>query len=154
MDQQLIDRIYECSFLPELWPGVLDELARIAEAGGGTFFTVNSHTGIIRWTASAAIREHMATYVTKGWMMDKQRQRPARLLKALAHHPGFLVEYDVCTAEELEHNPTYRDFLRPRGFGWAAITNISLPTKDQLVFTVERDYDRGPVESAFVQQLD
>ena len=50
MDQQLIDRIYECSFLPELWPGVLDELARIAEAGGGTFFTVNSHTGIIRWT--------------------------------------------------------------------------------------------------------
>lgn len=154
MDQQLIDRIYECSFLPELWPGVLDELARIAEAGGGTFFTVNSHTGIIRWTASAAIREHMATYVTEGWMMDKQRQRPARLLKALAHHPGFLVEYDVCTADELEHNPTYRDFLRPRGFGWAAITNISLPTKDQLVFTVERDYDRGPVESAFVQQLD
>ncbi len=152
MDQQLIDRIYECSFAPELWPGVLDELARIAEARGSVFFAVNSHTGIIRWTASAAIREHMATYVTEGWMMDKHRQRHPRLLDA--HHPGFLVEYDVCTAEELERNPTFRDFLRPRGFGWAAITGIPLPTKDWLVFTVERDYVRGPVESAFVQQLD
>ena len=45
-------------------------------------------------------------------------------------------------------------FCVPAAVGWAAITNISLPTKDQLVFTVERDYDRGPVESAFVQQLD
>jgi hypothetical protein len=27
MDQQLIDRLYECSFAPEFWPGVLDELA-------------------------------------------------------------------------------------------------------------------------------
>jgi hypothetical protein len=30
MDPQLIDRIYECSFVPELWPGVLDELGRTA----------------------------------------------------------------------------------------------------------------------------
>ena len=37
MDQQLIDRIYECSVAPELWPGVLDELAKIADARGGSF---------------------------------------------------------------------------------------------------------------------
>jgi hypothetical protein len=28
MDPQLIDRIYECAFAPECWPGVLDELAK------------------------------------------------------------------------------------------------------------------------------
>ena len=31
MDPELIDRIYESSFVPELWPGVLDEVAQIAE---------------------------------------------------------------------------------------------------------------------------
>jgi hypothetical protein len=38
MDLQLIDRIYESSLVPELWPDVLDELGRIAEATGGTLF--------------------------------------------------------------------------------------------------------------------
>ena len=28
---ELVDRIYECSLVPEFWPGVLDELGRIAE---------------------------------------------------------------------------------------------------------------------------
>ena len=35
INPQLIDRIYESSFVPELWPDVLDELGRIAEAPGG-----------------------------------------------------------------------------------------------------------------------
>jgi hypothetical protein len=38
MDPELVDRIYECSLVPELWPGVLDELGRIAETPGGTLF--------------------------------------------------------------------------------------------------------------------
>jgi hypothetical protein len=38
MDPQLIDRIYESSFVPEHWPGVLDELGRTAEATGGSLF--------------------------------------------------------------------------------------------------------------------
>jgi hypothetical protein len=28
----LIDRIYECSLVPDLWPGVLDELANLADS--------------------------------------------------------------------------------------------------------------------------
>ncbi|TPW00282.1 MAG: hypothetical protein USCAAHI_00271 [Beijerinckiaceae bacterium] len=35
MDPELVDRIYECSLVPEFWPGVLDELGRIAEATEG-----------------------------------------------------------------------------------------------------------------------
>jgi hypothetical protein len=38
MDPELVDRIYESSVVPEHWPGVLDELGRIAEAPGGTLF--------------------------------------------------------------------------------------------------------------------
>ena len=39
MDQQLIDRIYECSFAPELWPGVLDELAKLRMRGEACLFS-------------------------------------------------------------------------------------------------------------------
>ncbi len=42
MDQQLVDLIYECSFLPELWPGVLDELTKIADARGGVLIATNA----------------------------------------------------------------------------------------------------------------
>ena len=38
MALELIDRIYECAFAPELWPGVLDDLGRICEARGGVLF--------------------------------------------------------------------------------------------------------------------
>jgi hypothetical protein len=40
MDPELVDRIYESSFVPELWPGVLDKLGRIADGTGGTLFIV------------------------------------------------------------------------------------------------------------------
>ncbi len=35
----LIDRIYESSFVPELWPGVLDELAQLTGSRGGLLFS-------------------------------------------------------------------------------------------------------------------
>jgi hypothetical protein len=38
MAPELVDLIYESSFVPELWPGVLDELGRIADGTGGTLF--------------------------------------------------------------------------------------------------------------------
>ncbi len=34
----LIDRIFECSFVPELWPKVLDELAKLVDARSGQLF--------------------------------------------------------------------------------------------------------------------
>ena len=84
MDQQLIDRIYECSFAPEFWPGVLDELAKIADARGGHFFAAT--TEVLNWTASAILRAGMERFaksdlVTRG-------QRCARLCDA--RHAGFL----------------------------------------------------------------
>jgi hypothetical protein len=55
VDQKLVDEIYECSFAPELWPNVLDRLARIADAVGGTFFVASS-TRVQSWTASEPLR--------------------------------------------------------------------------------------------------
>jgi hypothetical protein len=32
VSEALVDRIYECAFVSEHWPGVFDELAKIADA--------------------------------------------------------------------------------------------------------------------------
>jgi hypothetical protein len=42
MTDDLIDRIYESSFVPELWPGILDALCDIADARGGVLFAAHS----------------------------------------------------------------------------------------------------------------
>jgi DNA-binding CsgD family transcriptional regulator len=148
MDLQLIDRIYECAFAPECWPGVLDELAKIADARGGVLFAAKSKIDL-RWTASAVLSEDFKEYVVSGMLARCVRR--TRWFAAV--HPGFLVEFDTWTAEELDSIPIYRDFLRPRGLGWAAGTAICLPTGDSLVLSIERDYARGPVEPAVVNRL-
>jgi hypothetical protein len=54
MTPALIDRIYECSFLPELWPSVLADLAEIGDARGGVLAVMNAKAGIMRWAPRRA----------------------------------------------------------------------------------------------------
>jgi hypothetical protein len=136
MDPQLIDRIYESSFVPEHWPGVLDELGRTAEATGGSLFITNAK--VQYWTASAGIRERAGRMVNEGWFW--RGQFAARALAA--RHAGFLTE------------PVYRDFWRPQGLGWAVGTVIPIPTGENVIFVMTRRTERGPVERAVVQKLD
>ena len=63
------------------------------------------------------------------------------------------MEHDFWTQEQIDENPIYRDFFRPRGLGWSASTGLAMPTKDNIVFTVERDYERGPIEKDQVDTL-
>ncbi|MGZ3298156.1 MAG: helix-turn-helix transcriptional regulator [Asticcacaulis sp.] len=147
MDADLIDRIYECAFVPDLWPGVLDELARIADAQGGLLFSVRERT--LNWTASVTLEDIFHAYVADGWFKRCSRQ----ICLFGSAQPAFLVEHDFWTEDELDANPIYRDFFRPRGLGWSAGTGLPMPTRDNIVFSVERAYSRGPIEKEFVSRL-
>jgi DNA-binding CsgD family transcriptional regulator len=148
MDPQLIDRIYECSFVPDAWPSLLDELAHIADARGGHLFAAD--TKVLNWTSSASIREGVRKFATGDFVT--RGQRCVRL--CAANHAGFLTENDIYSDGELETDPFYHELLWPAGLGWAAGTAIPMPTGDTLFFTLERDKVRGPVEAAIVQRLD
>jgi DNA-binding CsgD family transcriptional regulator len=148
MDPELIDRIYECSFVPEHWPGVLRDLGEIIDAPRGALYVLN-RTGT-HWTVSPGAREHAQRAVNEGWLGSGQFA--ARLFGA--RHAGFLVEYDVFTPDELEVEPIYRDFMRPVGLGWGAGTVFPMPTGEKIFLALNRLYERGPVERAFVQKLD
>lgn len=148
MTDDLIDRIYESSFVPELWPGILDALSNIADARGGVLFA--AHSRVLNWTASANLADTFKVYVEDGWL-----RRCTRRACWLNHaRPGFLVEHDIWKQEELESNPIYRDFLLPRGLGWSAGTALPMPTGDNIIFSLERDFAKGPVERERIGVLD
>jgi DNA-binding NarL/FixJ family response regulator len=148
MDPELVDRIYESSFVPELWPGVLDELGRLVEGTGGSLYLGKSD--IQWWTASPQNRERAERTVEAGWL-----QRGQLVARALAaRHAGFLTDLDLFTPDELDQEPIYRDFWRPQGIGWIVGTVFPIPTGENVIFGMPRRTERGPVEPTFVQKLD
>jgi DNA-binding CsgD family transcriptional regulator len=147
MKAELIDRIYECSFVPELWPGVLDELAQMAASRGGLLFSARDR--ILNWTASKYLSAIFQSYLEDGWFPRCTR----RICLFSQSQPGFLVEHDFWTADELDNNPIYRDFFRPHGLGWSAGTGLQMPTGDRIVFSIEREYSRGPIEKKRIEAL-
>lgn len=146
MQEELIDRIYECSVVPELWPDVLDALAELTEARGGLLFSARR---ALHWTASETVRDIFDEYVSKGWFMRCER----RVCLMSQTQPSFFVEHDFWTDEQLRDEPIYRDFFVPHGLGWSAGTGLQVPTGDNIVFSVERDHARGPIESGHVERL-
>ena len=147
MKTDLIDRIYECSFVPDLWPGVLDDLAELAGSRGGLLFSARDR--VLRWTASANLKDIFTSYVEDGWFA----RCPRRVCLFGQSMPGFFVEHDFWTPDQLESKTIYRDFFRPHGLGWSAGTGLQMPTGDHIVFSVERDHSRGPIEKERVATL-
>lgn len=146
MQSDLIDQIYESAVVPELWPSVLDNLSRLADAHGGLLFAGRK---ALHWTASETVRHVFEEYVTQGWFARCER----RICLMGREDPGFFVEQDFWTDEQLASEPIYRDFFRPHGLGWSAGTGISIPTGDNIAFSIERTFERGPIESEYVDRL-
>jgi hypothetical protein len=147
MDQDLVDRIYESSVVPELWPEVLRDVGRLAEAGASLFVTKGDVTS---WTASKREYEATAIFVKEGWFW--RGQIAARHFAA--RHAGFLTDLDLFTRDELDQEPIYRDMWSQYGVGWSVATAIPIPTGENLSLVLMRRTERGPVERAVVQKLD
>jgi DNA-binding CsgD family transcriptional regulator len=144
---ELIDRIYESSFVPDLWPGVLDELAELTGSRGGLLFSARDR--VLKWTSSDNLNDIFKSYVEDGWFP----RCPRRVCLFAKSMPAFFVEHDFWTADQLDNNPIYRDFFRPHGLGWSAGTGLQMPTGDHIVFSIERDHSRGPIERERVELL-
>jgi DNA-binding CsgD family transcriptional regulator len=149
MDQQeLIDNIYECAFAPD-WPKLLGQLSPLVGGLGGFLFSFNPQVGVLRWLASDRVRPDFAAYTSEGWIM-----RDARSLRMQSGPSGgFLTEDDIFTGDELENDPTYQAFYRPRGLGRTLITAVFPPMGDRLIVGIEREYSAGPAGPPLVQRL-
>jgi DNA-binding CsgD family transcriptional regulator len=150
MNPELVDRIYESSVIPELWPGVLDELGRLVEGNGGSIFITKIDVQF--WTASPLTRRRAEAiaFVPEQWFW--RGQITTRLFGA--RHAGFLTDVDIFTPDELDREPVYRDVWRPLGTGWSVGTALPIPTGEYVTFVLTRRTERGPVERDIVQKLD
>jgi DNA-binding CsgD family transcriptional regulator len=148
MDTQLIDRIYESCFEPEIWPDVLDELGRIAGAPGASLFV--SKGDALHCVASPEPRERAERIVKEGWLW--RGTIVARLFAQ--RHAGFLIDVEYFTPEELDREPIYRDLWRPQGVGWGMGTAIPIPTGENATIILSRRTEYGPFDRASANRLD
>src|SRR5260221_8500857 len=115
-ETQLVDRIYECSFVPELWPEVLRDTSKISNSAGASLFVTNPD--VTAWTASKNARPIAEQFVAGGWYWRGQ-------LMSLVHnsrHPRVLPAVDPYSQAELGEEPIYRSNWRNIGPGWGAAT--------------------------------
>ena len=148
MDSQLVDRIYESCFAPETWPDVLDEIGRIGDAPGASLFI--SKDDVLHCVASPEPRQRAERIVKEGWLW-----RGTVVGRLFAQrYPGFLIDVEFFTTEELAEEPIYRDLWRPQGVGWGMATAIPIPTGENVTFVCSRPMERGPFERASANRLD
>lgn len=149
VDAEFIDEIYECAFVPEKWPRVLQRLADLAEARTAWMLIAGGAKDDV------AASNDLATQALRPLVAAGLPQRSERLERlASARHAGFLRELDIYPDEEFRDDPFYREHIYSRGLGWAAGTLFEMPSEERLLVSLERSYDRGPVEPAIVRQLD
>ena len=144
----LIDRIYECGFVPELWPQVLKDTSKISDSAGASLFVTNPN--IIAWTASKNSQPIAERFVADGWYWRGQLM--SRIHNS--RHHGFIRDLDLCSEAELEQEPIYRDNWRKLGLWWGAATAFALPTGEALSIVLSRTADQGPAGSEALQRLD
>jgi len=148
MDARLIDKIYESCFAPDTWPDVLDEIGRIAGTAGASLIV--SKDDVLHWVASPEPRERAERFVKEGWLW--RGQIVARLFALRI--PGFVIDVEFFTAEELDREPIYREVWRPEGVGWGMATAIPMPTGENATFILSRRTELGPFERASADRLD
>src|SRR5215471_52318 len=148
MDARLIDRIYESCFAPETWPDVLDEIGRIADTAGASLIV--SKDNVLHWVASPEPRERAERFVKEGWLWRGEIVAKLFALRI----PGFVIDVEFFTLEELDREPIYREVWRPEGIGWGMATAIPIPTGENVTFILSRRMDRGPFQRASADRLD
>lgn len=147
--QTLIDDIYECAFVPGNWGSLLTKLSDHCCGAGGYLMAFDPAVGIVSGVCSPAFEEPLRAYIGGGVIRNDARS--SRMWAA--NYGGFLSESDVFGPDELESDPTFNAFYKPRGIGRAMITALFPPFGHTLFLGVERRYDDGPTRPADVQRL-
>src|SRR5271165_1695561 len=148
MDAQLIDKIYESCFTPEVWPEVLEEMGRISGSPGASLFI--SRGEAVHCLTSPEPRARAEQIVKGGWLW-----RGTLIARLFAErHAGFLIDVEYYSPDELEREPIYREVWRPHGVGWGMATAIPIPTGEKTCFVLSRRTDQGPFERASADRLD
>lgn len=136
--ERLIDSIYEAALVPEQWTGVLHAVTDLADGAFASLFVQSR--GELRWIGTPEANALIADYVALGRPDFNSRIERAKRLSPV----GFISDQDIFSFEEMNKDPFYTEFLRPRGYGWVADSHIVSPSGDMISISSERRFARGP----------
>lgn len=150
MDEQLLDTIYAAAAIPELWKDVLDRISAMAGGHAGALIAIRNGE-LPRYVVTESYGGDLFPRIFQTGISN-QNVRPVR---ALASYPmGFSTDLELCSEQELEVDPIYRDGLRPNGFEWTAGTAVPVPSGDIMLFDLARRSGTGPFDRANMEAID
>lgn len=144
----IVDRIYEAGLVPSAWPALLGDLGATVGGNGGLLFAVRD--GYVSAVTSVEHQHAIAPFFNEGW----SERDPLLPIAIARNHPGFQIDSDLLSEEEIATNEVYCNFYRKHGIGYRAATNIPTPNGDSIAIVVPRHQDFGPVPRDVVAFLD
>lgn len=144
--EDLVDRIYEASVLPEFWPEVLTKFYSVAS--GRLAVMIAAQGANLKWIASSPEAQvAVAENYEHGGM-----ERTARLLGL--QRAGFVTDNDVFTDDEIRTTRIFKDYLIPNGYGRGIATVLKMPEDEKIIFHVEGDIALGRYRPDEIDRLD
>lgn len=124
--------------------GLAAALQQIAHSVGaeGATLTYSFRSTQLGAVTSESLLEHVAPYLSDNRPPDP---RPARVNPTLSE--GFRLDQHDFSLEEIDSDPFYQEFLRPRGFGWHACALLSgAPDAETVNLSLRRTTRQGMFE--------
>lgn len=148
MDDDLIDRIYEAAFVPELWPGVLDDLGAVSGAPAGKLIVFDDIKPIRFKATEVGFAVIEAFCADERW---KENQR----IQYFHEKPftGFFIAQDHYPPGFLDRDVPLQE-LRKLGLESQAVTIIPMPSGELITFVFEKWARDGNFSIEDMQRLD
>lgn len=148
MHDDLIDRIYEAAFVPELWPEVLVSLNSASDAADGRLLVFDG-VRPIGFKATEIGFDATETFVTT------DRWRACRRIQHFHEKPktGFAISQDYYSPSFLDRDQAYQD-LRSLGLESQIETIIPMPSGELVVFVFEKWARDGNFGGGDIQRFD
>jgi DNA-binding CsgD family transcriptional regulator len=158
MFDDLIDKIYEAAFVPDLWEGALEVASRLSDSASGAIFMFSSDSPVrgrlsdvppVHRNPGGNIRSLFDEFIAGDtWKFSDVVQRMCDMQPA-----SFVQVEDFLTAEEIEHDPV-RIQLRAVGIGAHLCSAVAMPSGELVTFVFQRWTRDGAYVQASVDRLD
>ncbi|WP_293902736.1 helix-turn-helix transcriptional regulator [Phenylobacterium sp.] len=145
LGKHAIDTFFVGATTPGLWPSALETIAQDLGADGATL--TNGTAIPSRVSTSLGITSIVEEYFTLAAGFDSREDRVQP-----SPDGGFVGDFDNYAPDEIERDPFYMDFLRPRGFGWHAAAALS-GGNSPLVLSLKRRWSLGPFQRDELERI-
>jgi len=158
VSDDLIDRIYEAAFVPELWSDVLEAAGDLSGSANGALFVFNENAPIRGRFSDASPRSAQALKDVRPLFdqflaSDSWKILPGVMRMHELRPASFVHVEDFMTPEQIRNDPQ-RIAARAVGIGVNLCTAIPVPTGELVTVVFQRWIKDGEYDQAAIDRMD